>query len=73
MFQQFLHTATMAQAAGVPEIVITTKGAEDGSVNPAILYTQQKFVVQLKFIRWAASTQLEPLLMELHQLRKLIK
>ena len=33
-----LHTATMAQAAGVPEIVITTKGAEDGSVNPAILY-----------------------------------
>ena len=33
-----LHTATMAQAAGVEEIVITTKGAEDGSVNPAILY-----------------------------------
>lgn len=33
-----LHTATMAQAAGVPEIVITTKGSEDGSVNPAILY-----------------------------------
>ena len=33
-----LHTATMAKAAGVPEIVITTKGSEDGSVNPAILY-----------------------------------
>ena len=33
-----LHTATMAQTAGVSEIVITTKGAEDGSVNPAILY-----------------------------------
>jgi len=33
-----LHTATMAQAAGVKEIVVTTKGAEDGSVNPAILY-----------------------------------
>ena len=28
----------MAQAAGVKEIVVTTKGAEDGSVNPAILY-----------------------------------
>ena len=33
-----LHTATMAQAAGVKEIVITTKGSEDGTVNPAILY-----------------------------------
>jgi histidinol dehydrogenase len=33
-----LHTATMAKAAGVPEIVVTTKGSEDGSVNPAILY-----------------------------------
>lgn len=33
-----LHTATMAQTAGVSEIVVTTKGSEDGSVNPAILY-----------------------------------
>ena len=33
-----MHTATMAQVAGVKEIVITTKAETDGSVNPAILY-----------------------------------
>lgn len=33
-----MHTATMAQVAGVKEIVVTTKAEKDGTVNPAILY-----------------------------------
>ena len=37
-----LHTAAMAKAAGVPEIVITTPPQKDGSVNPAILYAAKK-------------------------------
>ena len=37
-----LHTATMAKAAGVPEIVITTPPQKDGSVNPAILYAAKQ-------------------------------
>jgi histidinol dehydrogenase len=36
-----LHTATMAQAAGVKEIVITTKADTEGKVNPAILFAAQ--------------------------------
>ncbi|WDE97228.1 histidinol dehydrogenase [Lentisphaera profundi] len=37
-----LHTAAIAKAAGVPEIVITTPPQKDGSVNPAILYAAKK-------------------------------
>ena len=37
-----LHTAAIAKAAGVPDIVITTPPQKDGSVNPAILYAAKK-------------------------------
>ena len=33
-----LHTATLAQAAGVKEIVVTTPARADGTINPAILF-----------------------------------
>lgn len=36
-----LHTITMAQVAGVREIVVTTPPRADGSVNPAILYASK--------------------------------
>ncbi len=37
LISTLIHTAVPAQVAGVPEIVVTTPPARDGSVNPAIL------------------------------------
>ena len=36
-----LMTCTLAQAAGVPEIVVTTPADKSGQVNPALLYALQ--------------------------------
>ena len=36
-----LHTVTMAQVAGVREIVVVTPPGKDGKVNPAILYASR--------------------------------
>ncbi len=33
-----VHTATLARAAGVPEIVMVTPPGPDGAINPALLY-----------------------------------
>ena len=33
-----IHTITLAQAAGVKEIVVTTPPGIDGNVNPGIIY-----------------------------------
>ena len=37
-----IHTAGIAKAAGVPEIVAITPPGEDGSVHPAVLYAMSK-------------------------------
>ncbi len=37
-----IHTAGIAKAAGVPEIVAVTPPGEDGSVHPAVLYAMNK-------------------------------
>jgi len=37
LISTLIHTAVPAQVAGVPEIVVTTPPARDGSVHPAIL------------------------------------
>jgi histidinol dehydrogenase len=36
-----IMTCTLAQAAGCPEIVVTTPSGVDGEVNPALLHALQ--------------------------------
>ena len=41
LISSVLHTATLAQVAGVKEIVLTTCPNKDGTINPAILYASK--------------------------------